>query len=139
MNVVHESSNLSETNKINMVSHILNTTPTIPPCETQAEGMSKHYSLQNPSARKLPYSSMVRAPQKMISMFVGDDGSIPSLGIPAAFDPFCLPDNNGAGIFQHLQNTTTFARADSMCIFPTERKSDYDLGLVVRNIYRTDG
>ena len=107
--VAHESSNLSETVS-NMVSYIQNTTtPKTPLYETQAEGKT-HLLRQSPSACKLPYSSKVRAPQKMIS-FVGDDGSIPSLGVPAAFIPFSLPDT-GAGIFQKL-NHTTFARADS--------------------------
>jgi hypothetical protein len=109
MNVVYESLNLPET-QTNKVSY--NQTPTLPlPLyETQAEGKVLLYLRQSPSARKLPYSSMVRAPQKMISMFVGDDGSIPSLGIPAAFDPFCLPDNNGAGMFSNHNHT--FARSD---------------------------
>jgi hypothetical protein len=129
--MVHESSNLSEANKINMVSHVLDTTTIIPQCGTQAEGKTLLDLRQNLSACKfaptgtkrgrivptsytfvcgaipqgadvhLPNSSMVRAPQKMISMFVGDGGSIPSLGFPAVVYPLCLPDN-GAGIFYHL-------------------------------------
>jgi hypothetical protein len=89
MMVAHESSNLSETNTNfyekfdqnifwssflpqvkRLVSYIQKiTTPKTPLYETtqQAEGKVLLYLRQSPSARKLPYSSMVRAPQKMSS------------------------------------------------------------------------
>jgi hypothetical protein len=69
MNVVYESLNLPETqtNKVSYIQKI--TTPKTPLYETtqQAEGKVLLYLRQSPSARKLPYSSMVRAPQKMSS------------------------------------------------------------------------
>jgi hypothetical protein len=51
MNVVHESSNLSETSETNMVSHT--TTFPLPQCETRAEGNTLLYLRQKLSACKL--------------------------------------------------------------------------------------
>jgi hypothetical protein len=77
---------------INAVSHIFTTTPKTPLYETRAEGRTLLYLRQSPSACKFP----------------------------TIVNPFCLPDT-GAGIFLK-SNTTTFARADSNYLGPTERK-----------------